>query len=172
MSDPIDDTLEHVGRHAGRSGQTIASEAGRQIQRANDERRRALKEAQLEADSDREQAVREAQRKAEREKEQADRLERRYHAAADSIDDAIDRHAAAIQSDGRDKTAVETTANDTTGGESTEEQYDEFELRDREMLRQAGVDPDEVSTSSNAESSLGIDPPTPDLSLGDDGLER
>jgi hypothetical protein len=93
-------------------------------------------------------------------------------AAADAIDDAIDRHAAAIQSDGRDETAVETTANDTTGGESSEEQYDEFELRDREMLRQASVDPDEVSTS-NADGSFSIDPaPTPDLHRGDDGLER
>ncbi|MCE0459601.1 conjugal transfer protein, Dtr system, partial [Curtobacterium sp. 20TX0166] len=194
MSDPIDDTLENVGRHAGRSGQTITSEAARQIQRANDERRRALQDAQRKADRDREQAADEAQRKAEREKEQADRLERRYPTAgadrqqeataaaatgavlsaadADAIDNVTDRDAAAIQSDVRDEMAAETAEIDTTGGEGTETQYDEFELRDREMLHQAGVDPDEVSTSSNAESSLSIDPPAPDLSRGDDGLER
>jgi conjugative relaxase-like TrwC/TraI family protein len=202
MSDPIDDTLEHVGRHAGRSGQTIASEAARQIQRTNDERRRALQDAQRKADRDREQAVREAQRKAEREKEQADRLERRYPtadtdrqqdpatgavfgpAAADAIDNATDHDAAVIQSDGRDETAAATAAitgegrmdadaTAATGGEGTETQYDEFELRDRQMLRQAGIDPDELSAPSDADSSLTFDPPsTSDLSRGDDGIER
>ena len=90
-----------------------------------------------------------------------------------AADDATDRDAAAIQSDVPDEMAAETATIDTTGGEGTETQYDEFELRDREMLRQAGVDPDEVSTSTNVDSSLSIDPsPAPDLSRGDDGRER
>ncbi len=41
------------------------------------------------------------------------------------------------------------------------------------MLRQAGINPEKMSTSSNADSSLTLDPsPAPDLSRGDDGLER
>ena len=52
-------------------------------------------------------------------------------------------------------------------------QYDEFELRDREMLRQAGIDPDEVTTSTGTDSSLTLYPsPALDLSRGDDGMER
>lgn len=50
MSDPIDETLEHLGRHAGRTGQTIASEVARQIQRGNDDRRRTAQDAQRRAD--------------------------------------------------------------------------------------------------------------------------
>jgi hypothetical protein len=202
MSDPVDDTLENVGRHAGRSGQTIASEAARQIQRANDERRRTLQDAQRKADRDREQAVREAQRKAEREKEQADReaareqerterLERRYPttdadrqqdpaaavatgavlgaAAADAINNATDRDAAAITADGE----ADAATIDATSSGANKVDYDEFELRDRETLRQAGIDPDEVSTSSSADTSLTLDlPPAQEVSRGDDGLER
>jgi hypothetical protein len=51
--------------------------------------------------------------------------------------------------------------------------YDAFELRDREILGEAGIDPDEASTSSSADTSLTLEmPQTPEISRGDDGLER
>ncbi|WP_420367156.1 MobF family relaxase [Curtobacterium sp. L1-20] len=217
MSDPIDETFDHVGRHAGRAGQTIASEVSRQAQRAADERRRQLQEAQRKAERDREYAVREAQRKAERQREQAavqaqreqeraDRLAQRYPApdvdrqqdeaaaiatgavigaaAADAIENVTNLDTAQIAAEGRDETAAETAAIagegaadadaiTATGDGAAETQYDEFELRDREMLRQAGIDPGEVSTSTGSDSSLTLDSSSaPDLSRGDDGLER
>lgn len=73
MSDPLDDTLDHLGRHVGRAGQTIASEIGRQLQRTADERRRDQQEAQRKTERDAEYAARDAQRKADREREQAQR---------------------------------------------------------------------------------------------------
>jgi conjugative relaxase-like TrwC/TraI family protein len=214
MSDPIDETLEHVGRQAGRAGQTIASEIGHQAQRAADERRRQLQETQRKAERERDVAVREAQRKAERQREQAERdaareqernnrLASRYPnpeqrdgdaaalaegamlgaAAATTVESQTDTDAAAIPSDGRDETAAETASIAGQGqidadaiaatGNAGEAQYDEFELRDREMLRQAGIDPDEATTSTGIDSSLALDPaPAPDLSRGDDNLER
>jgi hypothetical protein len=213
MSDPIDETLEHVGRQAGRAGQTIASEVARQAQRVADERRRQVQETQRKAERERDVAVREAQRKAERQREQAereaareqerdDRLASRYPnpeqrdgdaaalaegavlgAAAAAIESQTDADAAALTSDGRDETAAETAsiagegqtdADSIAATESVDEtQYDEFELRDREMLRQAGINPDEVSSSSSTDSSLTVDPsPTPDLARGDDSMER
>jgi hypothetical protein len=214
MSDPIDETLEHVGRQAGRAGQTIASEIGHQAQRAADERRRQLQETQRKAERERDVAVREAQRKAERQREQAERdaareqernnrLASRYPnpeqrdgdaaalaegamlgaAAATTVESQTDTDAAAIPSDGRDETAAETASIAGQGqidadaiaatGNAGEAQYDEFELRDREMLRQAGIDPDEATTSTGIDSSLALDPsPAPDLSRGDDHLER
>ena len=92
MSDPLDETLEHVGGTTGRAAQTITSEISRQLQRAADERRRALQDAQRKADRERDAAVRDAQRKADREREKAeqqaareqervDRLEHRYPTA-------------------------------------------------------------------------------------------
>jgi conjugative relaxase-like TrwC/TraI family protein len=218
MSDPLDETLEHVGRQAGRAGQTIASEIARQAQRAADERRRQLQETQRKADREHDFAVREAQRKTDRQREQAERdaqreaareqernerLASRYPnpeqrdgdaaalaegavlgaAAAAAVESQTDTDAAAIMSDGRDETAAETASITVEGqtdsdviaatGNAGEAQYDEFELRDREMLRQAGIDPDEVSTSTSTDSSLTVDPsPAPELSRGNDGLER
>ncbi|MDD1386898.1 MobF family relaxase [Curtobacterium poinsettiae] len=214
MSDPIDDTLENVGRHAGRSGQTIASETARQIQRANDERRRALQDAQRKADRDREQAVRDAQRKAEREKEQADReaareqertarLERRYPttdadrqqdpaaaaatgavlgaAAADAIENATDRDTAAIAANGRDDAQAATEAIESeTAAVSADEpaapaatvEHVNFDEEDRQIMFDAGLDPDEPSTGSDMSSSSFEQFQAPDLSRGDDSLER
>jgi conjugative relaxase-like TrwC/TraI family protein len=219
MSDPLDETLEHVGRTTGRAAQTITSEVSRQLQRAADERRRALQEAQRKVEREREAAVRDAQRKADREREKAeqqaareqeraDRLAARYPAgdaerpldaaavaaetaaraaaATDAIETATDVDAAAIVSDGRDETAAETaaiaadgqddaaTATTSSGTAEIEtDEYDAFELRDREMLREAGIDPDEASTSSSADTSLTLDmPQTPEISREDDGLDR
>lgn len=85
--------------------------------------------------------------------------------------------------DSRDETAAESVSIAGEGetdadaiaatGTVGEAQYDEFELRDREMLREAGIDPDKVSRSSSTDSSLSLNTPaSPDLSRGDDGLER
>lgn len=78
MSDPLDDTLDYLGRHAGRVGQTITNEITRAAQRAADERRRQQQDAHRKAERDREQAARDAQRKAEREREQAARAAARH----------------------------------------------------------------------------------------------
>ncbi|MEJ1834096.1 MobF family relaxase [Clavibacter michiganensis] len=209
MSDPLDETLEHVGRHVGRTTQTVTSEISRQIQRANDERRRQLQDAQRKAERDREQAVREAERKAEREREKAeqaaareqeraDRLEARYGrpeearegaaalAAIDEVEVAIvaagrddvagveDRTAtdsAAITSDGRDATQAETETIESDA-QSDGAGYTSRELEERDMLRDAGIDPDERSTDVGADSSWTDQPAAPEISRGDDGLER
>ncbi|WP_434174236.1 MobF family relaxase (plasmid) [Clavibacter michiganensis] len=215
MSDPLDETLEHVGRHAGRTTQTVTSEISRQIQRANDERRRQLQDAQRKAERDREQAVREAERKAEREREKAeqaaareqeraDRLEARYGrpdaalegaaalAAIDEVETAIvaagrddvagieDRTAtdsAAITSDGRDATQTETETETEAEAIDSDAQsdgagYTSRELEERDMLRDAGIDPDERSIDGGADSSWTAQPAAPEISRGDDGLER
>ncbi|MBT1620571.1 relaxase domain-containing protein [Curtobacterium flaccumfaciens pv. poinsettiae] len=83
MSDPIDDTLDHVGRHAGRAGQTVANELGRTLQRANDERRRQQQDAQRKAEREAEYAARDAQRKADRDREQAQKQTDRDRQQAD-----------------------------------------------------------------------------------------
>jgi hypothetical protein len=108
---------------------------------------------------------------------------------AEAIETATDADAAAIVSNGRDETAAETEAIAAGGHdddaaavttpsrndeiETDEIDYDAFELRDREMLRQAGIDPDEASASSSADTSLTLDmPQTPEISREDDGVER
>ncbi|WP_080939401.1 AAA family ATPase [Clavibacter michiganensis] len=201
MSDPIDEALEHVGRHVGRVGQTVTSEVTRQIQRAADERRREQQEAQRRAEREREHAAREAQRKADREREKAeqaaareqeraDRLAARYGrpeaeqqqeaagvaagvalgaAAASSTEAETD--SAAITSDGRDAARTESAEIDAAG-QSDADQYTGRELQEREMLQAAGIDPDERSTDTRADSSWTDQPAAPEISRGDDGMER
>ncbi|MCY1692889.1 MobF family relaxase [Curtobacterium sp. SL109] len=215
MSDPLDEALEHVGRQAGRAGQTITSEIARQAQRAADEHRRQLQETQRKAERERDFAARDAQRKTDRQREQAERDAQREAAreqernerlasrypnpeqrdgdaaafaegavlAAAAVESETDTGAVAITSDSRNETAAETASIAGEGrtnadaisatGNSVEADYDEFELRDREMLRQAGIDPDAASTSTGTHTSLTFEPsPAPELSRGDDGLER
>jgi hypothetical protein len=98
----------------------------------------------------------------------------RAAAATEAIETATDVDAAAIVSNGRDETAAETEAiiadgQDDAGAATTprgadeietdEIDYDAFELPDREMLREAGIDPDEESSSSSADTSLTLDMP-------------
>lgn len=211
MSDPLDETLEHVGRTTGRAAQTITSEISRQLQRAADERRRALQDAQRKAEREREAAVRDAQRKADREREKAeqqaareqervDRLERRYPtaeadrqqdtaavaatgvaigaAAAEAIENATDTDVAAISSDGRDATAAETAAIAAEGqadaGNAGSAPLTRAQ-RERAILEGAGYDPDErvnVHTSTSAEQARRDDYRAPEISRGDEGIER
>lgn len=210
MSDPIDETFEHVGRHAGRAAQTITSEATRQLQRAADERRRALQEAQRKAERERELAVRDAQRRADRQREQAerdaqreqeraDRIAARYPdqrdadaaaraegatigaAAAAAVESQTGTDAAAITSDSRDETAAETAtieadgqadADNTTAAPRVSSSRSE---RNRATLEGAGYDPDERASdadNSAAEQSRRDDYRAPEVSRGDDGIER
>jgi conjugative relaxase-like TrwC/TraI family protein len=178
MSDPLDETLEHVGRQAGRAGQTVAAEVARQAQRAADERRRQLQETQRKAEREHEFAVREAQRKTDRQREQTERDAQREAAREQERNERLaSRYPNPEQRDGDAAALAEGAALGAAAAAATgnggEAQYDEFELRDREMLRQAGIDPDEVSTSTGTDSPLTLDPsPAPDFSRGDDGLER
>ncbi|WP_146080042.1 hypothetical protein [Clavibacter michiganensis] len=71
MSDPVDESIEHLGRQAGRVVQTVTSEIGRQLQRAGDERCREQQDARRRAERAREGAIREVERRAERERERA-----------------------------------------------------------------------------------------------------
>ncbi|WP_051596475.1 ATP-dependent DNA helicase [Curtobacterium sp. UNCCL17] len=150
MSDPIDDTLDHVGRHAGRAAQNVTSEFTRQLQRSADERRRALQEAERKAQRDRDAAARDAQRKADRDRERAeqqaardkertDRIAARYPnpeerdaaavaegtavgaAAAAAVESQTNTDTAAITTDGRDAAAAETSAIAAEGHTDVEE---------------------------------------------------
>ncbi|QIS43578.1 relaxase domain-containing protein (plasmid) [Clavibacter capsici] len=202
MSDPLDEALEHVGRHVSRVGQTVTSEVTRQIQRAADERRREQQEAQRKAERDREYAVREAQRRAdrerekaeqvaEREQERADRLAARYGrpeaeqqeaagvadgaapgaAAASSTETEAD--TAALTSEERDATVAEAgTEVPDSDAQSENAAYTGRELEEREMLRAAGIDPDERSSGTSSTTSWADQPSMPEISRGDDGMER
>ena len=208
MSDPLDETLEHVGRTTGRAAQTITSEISRQLQRAADERRRALQDAQRKADRERDAAVRDAQRKADRERERAeqqaareqervDRLERRYPtaeadrqqdtaaaaatgvvigaAAAEAIENATDTDVAAISSDGRDAAAAETAAEGQADAGDAGSAPLTRAQRERAILEGAGYDPDERvndDTSTSAEQARRDDYRAPEISRGDEGIER
>ena len=194
--------VSEIARQAQRAADERRRQLQETQRKADRERDFAVREAQRKTDRQHEQAERDAQREAAREQERNDRLALRYSnpeqrdgdaaalaegavlgaAASAAVESQTDADAA-ISSDGRDETAAETASIADEGqtdanaisatGNAGEAQYDEFELRDREMLRQAGIDPDEVSTSANADSSLTLDSsPAPDLSRGDDGLER
>lgn len=170
MSDPLDDTLDQLGRHAGRAGQTITSEVARQIQRANDDRRRALLDAQRKAERDQEQATRDAQRKAERDREQAareaakekertDRLATRYGTASSSETPATASTAAA---------SGEAAEPATAAGPSRAE-------RERRLLEGAGFDPDKRATPEEIkarEEKRRAEHRDTTQSRGDEGLER
>jgi conjugative relaxase-like TrwC/TraI family protein len=82
MSDPIDETLEHLGRHAGRVGQSIANEIGRAAQRSADERRRQQLDAQRKAEREQEIQARNAKREADRGSEEAARAAARHNGDA------------------------------------------------------------------------------------------
>ncbi|RIJ44968.1 hypothetical protein DZF93_00720, partial [Clavibacter michiganensis subsp. insidiosus] len=131
-----------------------------------------------------------AEQAAAREQERADRLAARYGrpeaeqqqeaagvqagaalgaAAASSTEAETD--SAAITSDGRDAARTESAEIDAAG-QSDADQYTGRELQEREMLQAAGIDPDERSTDTRADSSWTDQPAAPEISRGDDGMER
>jgi len=172
MSDPIDDTLDQIGRHAGRTGQTITSEVARQIQRANDDRRRALLDAQRKVERDQEQATRDAQRKAERDREQVAR-----EAAKEK--ERTDRLAARYGTLSSNETTGVTTTPAAEGVESAETRAATAAStraeRERRLLEGAGYDPDKRATAEEIkarEERRRIEHRDATQMRGDEGLER
>lgn len=157
MSDPIDETLDHIGRHVGGTGQTITSEVARQIQRANDDRRRALLDAQRKAERDREQVAREAAK----EKERTDRLATRYGTPSSNAPSAATTTTAAE--------GVESAeARATTPGATRAE-------RERRLLEGAGCDPNKRATAEEIkarEEKRRTEHRDTTQTRGDEGLER
>ncbi|MCY1692879.1 hypothetical protein [Curtobacterium sp. SL109] len=164
MSDPIDETLDQIGRHAGRTGQTITSEVARQIQRANDDRRRALLDAQRKVERDQEQATRDAQqvaREAAKEKERTDRLAARYGTPSSTETTGVTTTTAA-----EGVKSAETS--DTTAGSTRAE-------RERRLLEGAGYDPDKRATAEEIkarEEKRRTEHRDTTQTRGDQGLER
>ena len=157
MTDPLDDTHEHIGRQAGRAGQTITSEVARQIQRATGDRRRAQLDAQRKAERDREQVAREAAK----EKERTDRLAARYGTPSSSETLAATTTAAA---GGVDPTESTTATAGTTRAE-----------RERRLLEGAGYDPDKRATAEEIkarEEKRRAEHRDTRQTRGDEGLER
>ncbi|RII99063.1 AAA family ATPase, partial [Clavibacter michiganensis] len=191
MSDPIDEALEHVGRHAGRVGQTITSEVTRQIQRVADERRREQQEIQRRAERERDQAVREALRQADRdrkkaeqavarEQERADRLASRYgrpeteqqrEDAAPVEGPTLEDDPTALTSDARDGLHAEAEVIDSHA-QSEDAAFTGRELEEREMLRVAGIDPAEQPSGTVSGTSWSNQPAAPEILRADDGIER
>ncbi|WP_260852805.1 MobF family relaxase [Curtobacterium pusillum] len=167
MSDPLDETLDHLGRHAGRAGQTITSEVARQIQRANDDRRRALLDAQRKAERDQEQATRDAQRKANRDREQVAR-----EAAKEK--ERTDRLAALYGTASSSETSAPANTA-AAGGEPTEPAAGTRAERERRLLEGAGFDPDKRATSEEIkarEEERRTEHRDTTRTRGDEGLER
>ncbi|MCY1692872.1 ATP-dependent DNA helicase [Curtobacterium sp. SL109] len=165
MSDPIDETLDQIGRHAGRTGQTISSEVARQIQRANDDRRRALLDAQRKVERDQEQATRDAQqvaREAAKEKERTDRLAARYGTPSSTETPG----ATTTTTTAEGVTSAEMS--DTTTGSTRAE-------RERRLLEGAGYDPDKRASAEEIkarEERRRTEHRDATQTRGDEGLER
>jgi len=189
-----------VTSEISRQLQRAADERRRALQdaqrKAEREREAAVRDAQRKADREREKA----EQQAAREQERVDRLERRYPtaeadrqqdtaaaaatgvvigaAAAEAIENATDTDVAAISSDGRDATAAETAAIAAEGqadaGDAGSAPLTRAQ-RERAVLEGAGYDPDERvndDTSTSAEQARRDDYRAPEISRGDEGIER
>lgn len=172
MSDPLDETFDHVGRHAGRAGQTIASEVSRQLQRAADERRRALQEAERKAERDQEQATRDLQRKAEREREQAARETAKEQERTDRLATRYGTSSFSETSVASTPTAAEGVADEETSAPVSGTTRAE---RERRLLEGAGYDPDKRATPEEIkarEEKRRTEYRDTSQTRGDEGLER
>jgi conjugative relaxase-like TrwC/TraI family protein len=188
-----------VGRQMQRANDERRRQLQEAQRKADRERELAERDAQRRAERQREQAERDAAREQERDERLAARYpnaEQRDSAAlaegailgaaaAAAIEHETDVDAATITDDGRDETRSETAtieaagesdaagiASDGRPKQAERPVYETFDDEDRLMMIDAGIDPDAPSSDSGSSTSSLDQYQAPEISRGDDGLER
>ncbi|WP_228514577.1 MobF family relaxase [Frondihabitans sp. VKM Ac-2883] len=195
--------VSEVSRQIQRSNDERRRELQEVQRKADRDRDAAVRDAKRKADREKELAEQKAAREQERADRLAARYGRPgadrdgvevaaetavlATAATEAIATATDVDTAVISSDGRDNTQAEMSAIAAEGtadadaaaaaGTATPAkdtpQYDAFEAEDRELMRQAGIDPDAPTTGSESGGSSSLNQfPAPEISRGDEGIER